>query len=215
MSRLNYVHSRRAEPEIGPEWISIGVIVGAVGVKGAVRLKTFTDDLQSVLIRGAVTIFPNISSKGEARDCKLMHKIKVGYACQISGIEDRDQAEALKGVKLYVPRKSLPKIEEEDSFYYEDMEGLIARDMKGHPFGVVTSIYNFGAGDVLEVQLDDSQSGPIIGKVGTGKTMYPFRDEFIPEVNIKDGFLVIDRAAFGDDLEPAADSEDVEDATNG
>ncbi len=208
MSRPNYVHSRRAEPEIGPEWISIGVIVGAVGVKGAVRLKTFTDDLKSVLTRGAVTIFPNITSKGEARDCKLMHKIKVGYACQISGIEDRDQAEALKGVKLYVPRESLPEIEEEDSFYYEDMEGLIARDMMGNPFGVVTSIYNFGAGDVLEVQLDDIQNGPATGKAGAGKIMYPFRDEFVPEVNIKGGFLVIDRAAFGDDLEPAADPEE-------
>jgi len=199
MSRPHYVHSRRAEPEIGPEWISVGVIVGAVGIKGAVRLKTFTDDLESVLARGTVTIFPDINSKGEQRDCHLMHRIKVGYACQVSGLEDRDQAEAFKGVKLYVPRDSLPEIEEEGSYYYEDMEGLIARDLAGNPFGVVEAIYNFGAGDLLEVQLDAIQNSALSGKMAPGKIIYPFRDEFIPEVNIKDGFVVIDRIAFGED----------------
>lgn len=194
MSRPQYVHSRRAEPEIGPEWISIGVIVGAVGVKGAVRLKVFTDDLAAVLDRGAVTLFLDRHSTGEQRDCSLMHKIKVGYACQISGVEDRDQAEALRGVKLYVARENLPKIEEEGSFYYEDMEGLIVKDTTGQPFGVVQSIYNFGAGDLLEVLLDDVQNRPASGTI-----LYPFRDEFVPEVNVKDGFLVIDRVAYGDD----------------
>lgn len=194
MSRPQYVHSRRAEPEIGPEWISIGVVVGAVGVKGAVRLKAFTDDLEAVLARGAVTLFLDKHSTGEQRDCSLMHKIKVGYACQISGVTDRDQAEDLRGVKLYVSRKELPKIEEEGSYYYEDMEGLIAKDLDGKPFGVVQSIYNFGAGDILEVLLDDVQNRP-----ASGTMMYPFRDEFVPEVNVKDGFLVIDRAAYGGD----------------
>ena len=194
MSRPQYVHSRREEPEIGPEWISIGVIVGAVGVKGAVRLKAFTDDLESVLARGAVTLFPDMQSKGEQHDCTLMHKIKVGYACQISGLVNRDQAEALKGVKLYVSREELPKIEEDGSYYYEDMEGLIVRDTDGNPFGVVDAIYNFGAGDLVEVQLDTVQDGP-----ASGTKMYPFRDEFVPEVNIKDGYLVIDRRAYGED----------------
>jgi len=124
MSRPHYVHSRREEPHIGPEWISIGVIVGPVGVKGAVRLKVFTDDLKAVLEKGAVTVFPEKHSTGEQRDCKLMHKIKVGYACQISGVSDRDHAESLKGLKLYVSRKSLPNIEEDGRYYYEDMKGL-------------------------------------------------------------------------------------------
>ncbi|PCI32876.1 MAG: 16S rRNA processing protein RimM [Alphaproteobacteria bacterium] len=198
MSRPQYVHSRREEPEIGPEWISIGVIVGAVGVKGAVRLKVFTDDLEAVLLRGAVTIFPDQHSTGEKRDVTLMHKIKVGYACQISGLDDRDQAESLRGVKLYVPRDELPKIEEDGSYYYEDMEGLIARDTDGTPFGVVHAIYNFGAGDLVEVQLDDVQNGP-----ASGTKMYPFRDQFVPEVNIEQGYLVIDRAAYGEDQESA------------
>ncbi|PCI43328.1 MAG: 16S rRNA processing protein RimM [Alphaproteobacteria bacterium] len=196
MSRPHYVHSRRAEPEIGPEWISIGVIVGAVGVKGAVRLKVFTDDLEALLSQGAVTIFPDQQSRGEPCDVKLMHKIKVGYACQISGVSGRDHAEGLKGVKLYVSRDNLPEIEEEGSYYYEDMEGLIARELDGTPFGVVQAIYNFGAGDLVEVLLDDVQNRPASGTV-----IYPFRDAIIPEVNIDKGYLVIDRMACGEDQE--------------
>jgi 16S rRNA processing protein RimM len=195
MPRPQYVHSRREEPEIGPEWISIGVIVGAVGVKGATRLKVFTDDLEAVLGRGGVTIFPDLNSRGEQCQIKLMHKIKQGYACQISGITDRDQAEALKGLKLYVSREDLPEIEEDGSYYYEDMEGLIARDMDGTPFGKVHAIYNFGAGDLIEVKLDDIQNSP-----ASGTSMYPFRDAIVPEVNIAEGYLVIDRAAYGEEL---------------
>lgn len=202
MPRPQYVHSRREEPEIDPKWISIGVIVGAVGVKGAVRLKVFTDDLEAVLNRGAVTMFPDQYSKGETRDVALMHKIKVGYACQVSGLKNRDEAESLKGVKLYVLREDLPEIEEEGSFYYEDMEGLIVKDQNGQPFGVVQAIYNFGAGDLLEVTLDDIQNSP-----ASGTKLYPFRDEFIPEVNIKDGFLIIDRVAFGDDPDGGDDQD--------
>lgn len=194
MSRPQYVHSRREEPEIGPEWISIGVIVGAVGVKGAVRLKVFSEDLEAILDRGPVTLFPDVRSTGEQVTCKLMHKIKVGYAVQLAGLTDRTEAEALKGVKLYVARDSLPDIEEDGSFYYEDMEGLVARDQDGSAFGVVQSIYNFGAGDLIEVALDDRENNP-----ASGTQMYPFRDEFVPEVNVKDGYLVIDRKAYGDD----------------
>jgi len=198
MSRPQYVHSRREEPEIGPEWISIGVITGAVGIKGAVRLKVFTDDLAAILKRSPVTLFPDAQSRGEQHDCKLLHKIKVGYACQISGVADRTRAEALKGVKLYIPRDGLPEIEEDGSYYYEDMEGLIARDQKGDAFGVVEAIYNFGAGDLVEVRLDDAQDRP-----ASGTRMYPFRNQFVPEVNIAGGYLVSDRQALGDG--PSAD----------
>ncbi len=203
MSRAQYVHSRRAEPEIGPEWISIGVIVGAVGVKGAVRLKVFTEDLEALLVQGNVTIFPDQHSQGEQRDCKLLHKIKVGYAVQIAGVSDRDQAEVLKGLKLYVSRENLPEIEEAGSYYYEDMEGLQARELDGKPFGIVQAVYNFGAGDLVEVKLDDAMNSP-----ASGTRMYPFRDEFVPQVNIEKGYLVIDRAAYGEELKTESGQDD-------
>lgn len=197
MSRPHYVHSRRDEPEIDSGWLAVGVIVGAVGIKGAVRLKSFSDDVQAIFDRGPVTLFPDQHSQGQQRDVRLLHRIKAGYACQLSGVKTRDEAEEMKGVKLYVARENLPEIDQEDCYYYEDMTGLVARDTDGSPFGVVTAIYNFGAGDLLEVGLDD------IGKNSpSGSKIYPFRGEYVPEVNIKQGFVVIDRAAFGDDEEP-------------
>jgi len=193
MSRPNYVHARRREPEIDPRWIAVGVIVGAVGIKGAVRLKSFCDDLSAVFDRGPVTIFPDPHSPGELCSIHLMHQIKVGYACGISGIQTRDEAEALKGLKLYIARDNLPELEEEDSFYHDDITGLSVRDAAGNFFGVVTAIYNFGAGDLLEVTVNGDDPAPIL---------YPFRDEFVPEVNIKEGFVVIDREAFEEVREP-------------
>lgn len=193
MSRPSYVHSRRVEPDIDPKWIAVGVIVGAVGVKGAVRLKSFSDDLPMVLERGPVTVFPDRNSRGEQRNVKLMHRIKVGFACQLSGVQTRDGAEELKGLKLYIARENLPNLEEEDSYYHDDITGLAARDRDGNSFGVITAIYNFGAGDLLEVGLDDVPGNP-----ASGTKIYPFRDEFVPEVNITQGYVVIDRVAFGD-----------------
>ena len=203
MSRPQYVHSRREEPEIGPEWVAIGVITGAVGLKGGVRLKVFTDDLSAALDSGKITIFPHVNSTGEKHDGTLMHKIKTGYAVKLSHIDDRNDAESLKGLKLYISRDRLPKIKEEGSFYYEDMEGLIARDLTGEPFGIVESIYNFGAGDILEVRLDESEEAP-----ASGTRMYAFREEFVPDVNIKEGYLVIDRKASGEVIGEGQDRQD-------
>ncbi|NOZ42517.1 MAG: 16S rRNA processing protein RimM [Alphaproteobacteria bacterium] len=198
MSRSQYVHHRRAEPDIDPKWIAVGVIVGALGVKGAVRFKSFSDDLPAVFDRGPVRIFPDRHSTGEQRDAEVMHRIKIGYACQISGVSSRDDAEGLKGVKLYVAREELPEITEDGSYYHDDMTGLIATDTAGQPFGVVAAIYNFGAGDLLEVRLNDSPQNP-----AADLKIYPFRDEFVPEVNIDGGFVIIDRVAFGDIQEPS------------
>ena len=193
MSRPSYVHSRRAEPDIDPKWIAVGVVVGAVGVRGAVRLKSFSDNLAAVLERGPVTVFPDRNSSGEVRDVRLMHKIKAGYACQLSGVQTRDEAEAQKGLKLYIARENLPELEEEDSYYHDDITGLAVRDTAGNNFGEITAVYNFGAGDLLEVGLDDVPGNP-----ASGTRIYPFRDEFVPEVNVAGGYVVIDRVAFGD-----------------
>lgn len=189
MSRPQYVHSRREEPEIGPEWVSLGVITGASGLKGAVRLKVFAEDRASLTDFGPVSMFGRTLQDRQSFELKLLHNVKGGVAVHLSGITDRTMAEAIKGVKLYIERDALPAIEEDDSFYYEDLEGLIARDEEGVEFGTVKGVFNFGAGDIIEVELAQEK----------GTRMYPFRDEFISEVNVEENFMVIDRAAFGDD----------------
>jgi len=197
MSRPQYVHSRREEPEIGPEWVSLGVIIGASGLKGALRLKVFAEDRASLTDFGPVSIFGRSLAEREEFDLKLLHNVKGGVAIQLSGITDRTMAEALKGCKLYIERAALPDIEEDDSFYYEDLEGLESRDEKGVVFGSVKGVFNFGAGDIIEVELAHEK----------GTKMYPFRDEFIPEVNVEQGFIVVDRTAFGDVDDDQASTE--------
>lgn len=165
-----------------PDMVCVGVVVGAMGVRGAVRLKPFTANVSSIGDYGPLTTFDGATDAPRKFDVTLMHNIKGGVAARFGGIDDRDQAEALKGTKLYIERTALPEIAQEDGFYFEDLEGLEVRDVDGEKFGVIDGVYNFGAGDIIEVALEK------------GKMMYPFSDEIVPEVNIDAGYVVVNRA---------------------
>ncbi|MCL4155410.1 UNVERIFIED_CONTAM: hypothetical protein GTU68_057188 [Idotea baltica] len=95
-------------------------------------------------------------------------------------------ADALRGAELYINRSKLPKIEENDRFYFEDLIGLLTKDQNGEVFGKVDGVFNFGAGDIIEVDL----------KAEKGNRMYPFSDQIVPDVNIEAGYIMIDRTAF-------------------
>jgi 16S rRNA processing protein RimM len=101
---------------------------------------------------------------------------------RIDGVEDRSAAEALKGVKLYVPRSALPA-PDEDEFYYSDLIGLTAVAMDGAELGKVRGVYDFGGGDVIEL------TGP------QGTVMYPFTRAVVPVVDLAQGRIVIDPPA--------------------
>ncbi|MDG1859036.1 MAG: ribosome maturation factor RimM, partial [Emcibacteraceae bacterium] len=98
---------------------------------------------------------------------------------------------------LYVDRSVLPKLEEEGDFYFEDLIGLKAKDQNGDLFGTVDGVFNFGAGDIVEVNLATEK----------GKKMYPFTDEIVPEVDIDTGYIVIDRDAFGESQDDAEEEK--------
>ncbi|WP_321395283.1 ribosome maturation factor RimM [Emcibacter sp.] len=185
--------TRNAGVAVGPDWVCIAAIAGAQGVRGNVRLKVFTEDLASVADYGPVTLFTEEHPRGEKHKIQLLHTVKGGVAARLEGIGDRDRALALKGQKLYVKKAALPDLAEDDSFYYEDLVGLEARDEQGNPFGTVNAVFNFGAGDLLEVALD-----PALNDGEKGTVLYPFSGKFVPEVNIEDGFVVVDRESFGD-----------------
>lgn len=167
--------------------VCLGAVFGASGIRGAVRLKVFTEDLNAISGYGPVTIFSHDHPDGKKHKVKILHEVKGGVAATLKGVNDRNKAEALKGAKLYIERSALPELEEDD-FYFEDLIGLMARDQDGKQFGKVDGVYNFGAGDIVEVNLSKEK----------GKRMYPFSNEVVPEVNIEEGYIVIDRDAFGD-----------------
>ena len=162
------------------ERLCIGVVVGAHGVKGAVRIKPFTEDPADLTSYGPLSTETGARwrLKGASVDGKGV------VTAKLDGVEDRNQAEALKGAKLYIERGALPEAEE-DEFYIADLIGLEARDASGAVIGRIKAAQDFGAGDLLEIQPAD----------GSASWWLPFTLEAVPEVRIADGWLTAIRPA--------------------
>lgn len=162
--------------------ICLGVFAGAHGVKGDARIKTFTAAPASIADYGPVT-----SEDGARRfTLKLIRNLNDGFVLvRAPEIASREDAQALKGVKLFVDRAALPA-PAEDEFYLDDLTGLSAFDETGAPMGVVKAVYNFGAGDLLEL-------ANIPGVKGL--RLVPFTKQAVPSVNVTDGRVTIVREA--------------------
>lgn len=152
-----------------PKRILLGRIAGAHGIRGDVLIETFT------------AVPENIGAYGRLWDAGGERTFKVeraratprGVVARLEGIDDRNGAEALKGIELYVDRGLLPAAAEGE-FYHTDLIGLDAVDPRGKPVGTIVAVQNYGAGDLLEVRL-----------TGAGKTeLVPFTDAAVPEVDI-------------------------------
>lgn len=156
--------------------VCLGTIVGAQGVKGQVRIKSETEVPEDVGAYGP------LSDEAGTRtfDVAVERRSKGVIIARIKGVEDRNAAEALKGVRLYVERDVLPPPEEEE-FYHADLIGLSAETVSGEDFGRIRAVHEFGAGDVLE----------LTGPDGKG-LMVPFTRAAVPEVDIEGGKVVID-----------------------
>ncbi len=150
--------------------VCVGVITGAKGVKGQVRIKSFTEDPAKVAAYGPVS-----DEAGErSMQLNVEEVSKATVTARIAGIDDRNAAEALKGCKLYVDRDRLPP-PQADEFYHCDLIGLTAQLPDGETLGTVSAVHNFGAGDVLEIDR--------IGHKGT--VMVPFTHQVVPVIDFK------------------------------
>ena len=159
--------------------VCVGAVAGAFGVHGEARVKSFCAEPEAIAEYG-----PLVTEDGARRFAiRLIRPVKEGFAARLSGVETREQAEALKGTRLYVPRERLPQPEAEE-FYHADLIGLAAVDTGGAPIGRVAAVHDFGAGDVIEIDR------------GGGKTvMIPFTRAVVPEVDLAAGRLVVDPPA--------------------
>ncbi|QPH52891.1 ribosome maturation factor RimM [Pontivivens ytuae] len=157
--------------------VCVGAIAGAFGVRGEVRLKSFTSD------PGAIADYaPLVTEKADKSfDVTITRPIKNGLAARLSGIATKEQADALKGTRLYAPRERLPALPD-DEFYHTDLIGLTVLDTGGTELGRVRAIHDHGAGDILEVM------GP------RGETLVPFTREAVPTVDLTAGRIVADIA---------------------
>ena len=156
--------------------ICLGVITGAFGVRGEVRVKSFCAEPAAIADYG-----PLSDESGRHRyTLTLQRPVKGGYAARLSGITTRDHAEALKGTRLYVPRDRLPALPD-DEFYHADLLGLEVVDPGGQPLGRIRAVHDHGAGDILEIAGPDGQD-----------LLVPFTREAVPTVDLAAGRVVVD-----------------------
>jgi 16S rRNA processing protein RimM len=157
--------------------ICVAQIGAAHGIRGEVRLRSFTQDPM------AITSYGPLESEDGARrfTIEALRPAKDHFVARLAGIADRDAAETLTNLKLYVSRDRLPPIADEGTYYHADLVGLLAVTPDGAALGTVTAIHNFGAGDLVEIK---AESG---GKV----LMVPFTDAAVPEVDMKARRIVV------------------------
>ena len=157
------------------KWVCVAAVAAAHGIRGALKLKSFTERPEDVAAYGPVF----------DRDGNPLFKLSVigptkgGVIAKADGVEDRNTAEGLRGTELFVPRDAFPE-PDDDEFYYSDIEGLDVFDARGERLGVVKRVINHGAGDLLEI------SDP-----GGRLQILPFDKATVPVVDIENRRLEI------------------------
>ncbi|ATQ55735.1 ribosome maturation factor RimM [Paracoccus yeei] len=160
-----------------PERICVGAIAGAFGVRGEVRLKSFTSQPNDIAAYG-----PLWSEDGtRSFTVRLTRPVTGGLGARLSGVDTREAADALKGVTLWADRDRLPSLPD-DEFYHTDLIGLSVYDTGGAPIGKVHAIYDHGAGDILEI-LGPGRRQPLL---------LPFTRAFVPTVDLSAGRIIAD-----------------------
>ncbi len=176
-------------PAIGEETMTklqnpvlMATIGAAQGLRGEVRARAYTSDPTALGDYGHLH-----SMDGRSFEVLEIREAKNVVIVRFRGINDRNAAEALNGLELYIERDNLPDDElDDDEFFYTDLEGLEAVDDQGVGYGTVSGIYDFGAGDLLELK------GP-----GKRPVLIPFSEAAVLEIDLEGGKILIDPLAAG------------------
>ena len=160
--------------------VLLGVVAAPHGVRGLVRIKSFTEDPMALAEYGPLS--------DEAGDktyrVETLSAARGAVLARIDGVADRTAAEALRGLRLYIERSALP-VAGDGEWYEADLVGLAAVGRDGRDWGKVVAFHDFGAGLTMEVS----------GGASSDSVMLPFTDEVVPEIDIEGGKVVIDPPA--------------------
>ena len=169
--------------------VLMATIGAAHGIKGEVRIKTFTGDPVALGEYG-----PLFARDGRAFEILAIRPQGTVAVARLKGVGDRSAAEALNGTELFVERSALPDELEEEEFYHADLVGMDVLDERGERIGTVNAVQNFGAGDILEIK------GP-----GLNGELVPFTKAAVPVVDVAMRSIRIDTVAAG--LAPDEDGD--------
>jgi 16S rRNA processing protein RimM len=156
--------------------ICVARIGAAHGVRGAVKLWTFTED--PLALQG----YGPLMTKDGARQFEIadVREAKDHLVATFKGVATRNDAEKLNGIELYIPREKLPATDD-DEYYHADLIGLAAVNAASEPLGRIVAIHNFGAGDIIEIA---PPKGPTM--------LLPFTNAVVPTVDLAGGRVVIE-----------------------
>jgi 16S rRNA processing protein RimM len=157
--------------------ICVGTVSGAFGVQGEVRLKSFTADPEAIADYAPLTT----EDGSRSFDIQLTRAVKGGFAARLSGVRSKEDADALRGTRLFAPRDRLPALPD-DEFYHADLIGLSVQDTGGAVLGTVKAVLNHGAADLLEVQVPGASTTVLL----------PFTQAAVPTVDLASGRIVAD-----------------------
>jgi 16S rRNA processing protein RimM len=155
----------------GERRIALAAVAGAHGVKGELRLKLFSDSVQNLSRPAKLFV-----GGAERRLIAIRDSGKAAVA-RFEGVNDRSAAEALRGSLIEVDRSALPPLEEGE-YYHADLIGLPAVDRDGNSIGIIAAVENFGAGDLLEIELSEGK-----------RSLIPFKSGV---ADLEDGRIVLD-----------------------
>lgn len=157
--------------------VCVGAIAGSFGVKGEVRLKSFCAEPDAIASYG-----PLYSEDGATSwDVKVTRSVKNGFAARLSGVMTKEAADALRGTRLYAPRDKLPALPD-DEYYHADLIGLDVLDTGGNELGRVNAVLNHGAGDLLEIAVQDRRQSVLL----------PFTLATVPTVDLASRRIIVD-----------------------
>jgi len=161
-----------------PDLVFVAAIAAAHGVRGECKVKSFTGDPEA-----AFTYGPFLDAAGkEILRAKRWRPVKDGWVVAFEQDMSREDAAALRGTRLYVPRSALPELDDEE-YYHADLLGLNVQGLDGAPMGKLKAIHDFGSGDLLEITGTPDRNGD---------WYLPFTRDFVPHISLTDRLITID-----------------------
>ncbi|MDN2582279.1 ribosome maturation factor RimM [Aquibium sp. ELW1220] len=161
--------------------VLMAVIGAAHGIKGEVRVKSFTGDPEALGDYG-----PLVTADGRVFEVLGLRPQKEVVVVRFKGVKDRNAAEALAGTELFVDRSALPPVADEEEFYHADLVGLAVVDTEGVRLGTVKTMHDYGGGDIVEVALTGARS-----------VLVPFTKAAVPAIDVAARIMTVDRVAAG------------------